>query len=216
MLDFLPSRLMRAVEHVNLHRLYELRVRADKPLRANIGGREVYLGVHGETASADDALYPTAEELSDIVFAASEYSVYAASEQIKRGYVTAAHGERIGLAGTYVCDRDGTLTIRSYTSLCIRVPHAVQGCAEEIYTRCLRDGMRLILSELEKAFTAEGITRMDVLDKPYDPNTQEVVAMIPSSAEQAGLVLQEVQMGFMMDGNVLRPARVIVGQESED
>ena len=145
MLDFLPSRLMRAVEHVNLHRLYELRVRADKPLRANIGGREVYLGVHGETASADDALYPTAEELSDIVFAASEYSVYAASEQIKRGYVTAAHGERIGLAGTYVSDRDGTLTIRSYTSLCIRVPHAVQGCAEEIYTRCLRDGMRSLL-----------------------------------------------------------------------
>lgn len=82
--------------------------------------------------------------------------------------------------------------------------------------KSLRDGMRLILSELEKAFTSEGITRMDVLDKPYDPNTQEVVAMIPASAEQAGLVLQEVQMGFMMDGNVLRPARVIVGQESED
>lgn len=82
--------------------------------------------------------------------------------------------------------------------------------------KSLRDGMRLILSELEKAFTAEGITRMDVLDKPYDPNTQEVVAMIPSSSEQAGLVLQEVQMGFMMDDKVLRPARVIVGQESQD
>lgn len=90
--------------------------------------------------------------------------------------------------------------------------------AEELTgeAKSLRDGMRLILSELEKAFTAEGITRMDVLDKPYDPNTQEVVAMIPSSSEQAGLVLQEVQMGFMMDGKVLRPARVIVGQESQD
>ena len=82
--------------------------------------------------------------------------------------------------------------------------------------KSLRDGMRLILSELEKAFTSEGITRMDVLDKPYDPNTQEVVAMVPSSSEQAGLVLQEAQMGFMMDGKVLRPARVIVGQESQD
>ncbi len=82
--------------------------------------------------------------------------------------------------------------------------------------KSLRDGMRLILGELEKAFTAEGVTRMDVLDKPYNPDTQEVVAMVPSSAEQAGLVLQEVQMGFMMDGKVLRPARVIVGQESED
>lgn len=82
--------------------------------------------------------------------------------------------------------------------------------------KSLRDGMRLILKELDKAFTAEGITRMDVLDKPYDPNTQEVVAMVPAPADKDGLVLQEVQMGFMMDGKVLRLARVIVGQHTED
>ena len=79
----------------------------------------------------------------------------------------------------------------------------------------LKAGMKMVLSELDKAFKAEGIVRMDVLDKPYDPATQEVVAMVPSSEDQDGLVLQEVQMGFMMDGKVLRPARVIVGQHAE-
>ena len=73
----------------------------------------------------------------------------------------------------------------------------------------------MVLTEMEKAFRSEGIERMDVLDKPYDPQTQEVVAMIPSSVDQDGLVLQEVQMGFLMDGKVLRPARVIVGQHAE-
>lgn len=82
--------------------------------------------------------------------------------------------------------------------------------------KSLRDGMRLILKELDKAFAAEGVTRMDVLDKPYDPNTQEVVAMVPAPADKDGLVLQEVQMGFMMDGKVLRLARVIVGQHTEE
>ena len=80
--------------------------------------------------------------------------------------------------------------------------------------KSLRDGMRLILGELEKIFKAEGIVRMDVKNKPYDPDTQEVVAMIPAKPEQAGLVIDEVQMGFLMDGKVLRPARVVVGQES--
>jgi len=77
------------------------------------------------------------------------------------------------------------------------------------------DGMQLILTEMEKAFHSEGIEKMDVLNKPYDPSTQEVVAMVPAEEKQDGLVLQEVQMGFMLDGKVLRPARVIVGQYTE-
>ena len=82
--------------------------------------------------------------------------------------------------------------------------------------KALQDGMRMILGELDKAFKSEGITKMDVLKKPYDPATQEVVAMIPAKAEEDGVVLEEAQMGFMMDGQVLRPARVIVGQGSEE
>lgn len=86
-------------------------------------------------------------------------------------------------------------------------------CSAEL--KGVKDGIKMVLTEMEKAFRSEGIERMDVLDKPYDPQTQEVVAMIPSSEEQDGFVLQEVQMGFLMDGKVLRPARVIVGQHAE-
>ncbi len=81
--------------------------------------------------------------------------------------------------------------------------------------KAVKDGLNMVFTELEKAFKAEGIEHMDVLNKPYDSATEEVVAMIPSSQEQDGLVIQEVQMGFMMDGKVLRPARVIVGQHAQ-
>ena len=80
----------------------------------------------------------------------------------------------------------------------------------------LQAGMRMILTELDKAFHAEGIQKMDVLNKPYDPATQEVVAMIPAPADKDGLVLDEVKMGFMMNGQVLRPANVVVGQAKEE
>ncbi len=78
--------------------------------------------------------------------------------------------------------------------------------------KALQDGMRMILTELNKAFSAEGIQKMDVLEKPYNPETQEVVATIPAPAEKDGLVIDEVKMGFMMNGQVLRPASVVVGQ----
>lgn len=82
--------------------------------------------------------------------------------------------------------------------------------------KALQDGMRMILSELNKAFSAEGIQKMDVLDKPYNPDTEEVVATIPAPAEKDGLVIDEVKMGFMMQGQVLRPASVVVGQAKEE
>ena len=84
---------------------------------------------------------------------------------------------------------------------------------EEI--KSLKEGMRMILTELDKAFKSEKIIKMDVLKKPYDPSTQEVVATIPAPEDEDGLVIDEVQMGFLMDGQVLRPARVVVGQYTE-
>lgn len=87
-------------------------------------------------------------------------------------------------------------------------------CAAEM--KSFRDGMKMVLGELDKAFKAEGVEKMDVLDKPYDPMTQEAIATLPSSSKQDGMVLEEVQMGFMMDGKVLRPARVVVGKAGEE
>ena len=82
--------------------------------------------------------------------------------------------------------------------------------------KSLQDGMRMILGELDKAFKSEGITKMDVLNKPYDPATQEVVATVPAPEDKDGLVIDEVKMGFMMQGQVLRPASVVVGQAQKE
>lgn len=87
-------------------------------------------------------------------------------------------------------------------------------CAAEV--KSLLGGIKMVLGELDKAFKVEGIEKMDVVDTPYDPMKEECIATIPSSSKQDGMVLEEVQMGFMMDGKVLRPARVVVGKAGEE
>ena len=144
MTDFLPPRLQGCLRHVNRNLLYELRVRTDKPLRINYAGAFVYLGEDG-ICTAEGALRPTRQEVEDTLFAACGYSVYAVENQIRRGFVTAEGGERIGIAGTVVYEKGGVLAIRDVTSLCIRIPHEIRGCAEEIFRRCLADGLRSVL-----------------------------------------------------------------------
>lgn len=145
MLEFLPNRMRAALRHLNLHKLYEIRLRAGKPVTINYGGRYRYLGECGVTDKVSAALTATLAEIGDIVFSAGKFSVYSVEEQIRRGFLTAECGERIGLAGQYVFEKGKPLAMRDFTSLCIRVPHEIEGCGDEIYESCLKDKLRSIL-----------------------------------------------------------------------
>ena len=145
MLSFLPGRFQNAIRFVNIRNLYELRLRADKPSRINYDGKFCYFGERGIVTEREEAIVPTKQEIGDILFAASGYSVYAVENQLRRGFVTGSEGERIGIAGTYVYEGTSALSVRDVTSLCIRVPHAVEGCAEELYQKCFQNGICSLL-----------------------------------------------------------------------
>lgn len=145
MLDFLPQNVKDGLRHVNANKLYEIRLRAEKPVTVNYEGIYRYLGSHGLTDYADKALRCAREDIADCVFRAGKYSVYSVEEQIKKGFLTAEDGVRIGLAGEYVFEKGQPLALRNFSSLCIRVPHAVVGCGRQIYECCMRDKVRSVL-----------------------------------------------------------------------
>ena len=145
MLEFLPQNVKDAIRHLNLRKLYEIRLRAEKPVTVNFEGEYRYLSDYGLTDYADKAVRCDMQDIADCVFKAGKYSVYSVEEQIKRGYITAENGERLGLAGEYVFEKGQPLAVRNFTSLCIRVPHEVVGCGAEIYQRCMRDKLRNVL-----------------------------------------------------------------------
>ena len=140
MLEFLSPRIAACLLRLNLNRLYELRLRADKPLCVNYGGAFVFLGEVG-VCSAAHAVKPTLHEVEETLLAACEHSVYSVENQLKEGFVTAACGERLGVAGTFVYERGSVQAIREITSLCIRVPHDILGCADRVYKQCFREGL---------------------------------------------------------------------------
>ena len=145
MLDFLPLKVKDAIKYLNIQYVYEIRIRMGQPIRVNFRGKYHYLGAIGCTERKEKALSCTFEEIADCVYRAGKYSVYSIEEQIKQGFLTAEEGERIGIAGEYVFENGKPLTVRNITSLCIRIPHEVISCGQEIYNICMSDRVESVL-----------------------------------------------------------------------
>jgi molecular chaperone GrpE len=59
-----------------------------------------------------------------------------------------------------------------------------------------------------------GITEIDPEGEPFDPELHEAMTMQPSEDAEPGSVLTVIQKGYVLNGRLLRPARVIVVAES--
>ena len=90
------------IEKINYSQLNEIRLRANKPITVSLGGRTYFLGESGISNKLSEAIYCTKQDIENIVFRASECSIYAVNEQIKQGFLTIGMGIRIGLAGVVV------------------------------------------------------------------------------------------------------------------
>ena len=145
MLEFLPQTVKNGIEHLNKKYLYEIRIRADKPIVVNYGGAYHYLGRTGLTKYEENALIPSVLDIDECVYKAGEYSVYAVEEELKKGFLTAKDGVRLGIAGEYVFEKGQPLSVRNVTSLCIRIPHEIYGSGEEIYNSCMCDRVKNLL-----------------------------------------------------------------------
>lgn len=142
-LSFLPDDVNRALSHINYNCLTEIRLRQFKPVIAALGEKYVYLGEYGATERREKSLI--CGEIAPIVNAATGGSIYSFAEQIRGGYITCCHGIRIGLAGEYVTSGDSVNTIANITSLNIRIPHDIRGCADYICKNLLEKSCSNIL-----------------------------------------------------------------------
>jgi stage III sporulation protein AA len=145
MLSFIPRYIQNALSYINVQYLYEIRLRAEKPIKVNYKGEYLYLNAFGVSTHKEKSLKCTLQDIQECVYRAGDFSVYSVEEQIKQGFLTAKSGVRLGLAGEYVFNNGKPLSIRNISSLCIRIPHEIYGCAQRIYDRCMSDKIKNLL-----------------------------------------------------------------------
>ncbi len=114
---------------VNFNSVNEIRLRADKPIVLLIGGQRTFLGFNGTTSNLKDAIYPSKIMIEDIIFRASECSIYSVNEQIKRGFIVTQGGIRLGIGGDIVEENNKIKTMTNFSSVNIRLPHEIKNCS---------------------------------------------------------------------------------------
>ncbi|MFH1761529.1 MAG: nucleotide exchange factor GrpE, partial [bacterium] len=79
----------------------------------------------------------------------------------------------------------------------------------------LFEGIQLINNQVMDIMDKNGIKAMEPVGKPFDPLLHDALMQAPSSDFDENIIMQEVETGYMLYDNVIRPAKVIVSKGSE-
>ena len=71
-------------------------------------------------------------------------------------------------------------------------------------------GVLLIERKMEALLAGFGVVIIEAEGKPFDPNFHEALAQGPSDEYPEGIVIEDLQRGYLLGDQVVRPARVRV------
>jgi len=74
------------------------------------------------------------------------------------------------------------------------------------------DGLKMALDKLQDFFASEGLEEIEALNKIFDPTTMDCVEVI---CGKQNCVLKIHKRGYKLNGQVLRPAQVVVGKQAK-
>lgn len=74
-------------------------------------------------------------------------------------------------------------------------------------------GIEATSRELDNVFQRNGISRVEALGQPLDPNKHQAMIEVPDDKVEPGTIVQEMQAGYMIKDRLLRPALVGVARK---
>jgi molecular chaperone GrpE len=74
------------------------------------------------------------------------------------------------------------------------------------------EGIQAIHRRLQGLLDAQGVTPVKAVGEPFDPALHEAIGDVSSGEYPAGTIAEEVQRGYRIGGELLRPARVRVAR----
>lgn len=122
------AQLIAALPGSQLGRTTEIRLRANQPLQLVLGSEDITVQTEHKTR----VYQCTSEDVHRTFQLICKNSVYAFEEEVRQGYLTIAGGHRVGLTGQAITLEGAVRTIKSISSLNIRLAREIPGCADRL------------------------------------------------------------------------------------
>lgn len=84
---------------------------------------------------------------------------------------------------------------------------------EEEQLGAWREGQEMTLRRMDQILAGLGVEAVPVLERPLDPRLARAVRAEARKGVAHGLVVAELRKGFLWQGELLRPAEVVVNRE---
>lgn len=84
--------------------------------------------------------------------------------------------------------------------------------AEKFDKKEVMQGLRLIKKQFDDFLNKEGLEEVESLGKEFDPLVHEVIAKGCDAKTKDGIILEEFQKGYFLNGKLLRPAKVKINK----
>ena len=123
---------------VDFRDVQEIRLRTGMPLMMICGNREYLVTRDGslrqDTGNMDREMFlaATQAQMKETVEYMGSFSLYAAEEELRQGFLTIQGGHRIGVAGRTLVQGQDIRLMKFISFINIRVAHQVPGCADGV------------------------------------------------------------------------------------
>jgi len=87
---------------------------------------------------------------------------------------------------------------------------AIQASGENQEFESFSKGVQMIFRQLSQVLDQEGLQQMNAVGQPFNPEYHQAIMQVESDEYEEGIVVEEVQKGYMLKDKVLRPAMVKV------
>lgn len=78
--------------------------------------------------------------------------------------------------------------------------------SEELKT--LKEGVEMTSNVFKKTLNKHGVEELNPVGDKFDPNVHEALFEVPDPSKEAGTVFHVEQLGYTLNGRVIRPAKV--------
>ena len=106
--------------------------------------------------------------------------------------------------------------IKSILPVMDNFEHTLQNADSAEDKQVVIDGVRIIYTQMLDVLRSHNVEQIKAAGEQFDPSLHQAMMQQEDSEKQQGIILEEFQKGYTLNGRVIRPSKVIVNKANTE
>jgi molecular chaperone GrpE len=140
--------------------------------------------------------------------------VFAKLQRVSADYANFQKRAPKQIADTIAYEKE--MIIKSLLPALDNLDHTIQNSASAENTDVLIKGIHIIYDQLLDILKSHGVEQMKTLGETFNPALHEAMMRKTEPEKEENIILEEYQRGYMLNGRVIRPSKVVVNKLAKE